>query len=81
MVTAQPIAFNRRMPDLADYMSTDEAAQKLGFHVAHIRRMLREKDLEGLKVGITWLVSRKSLEQYLKETEGLSKFDPRRGNQ
>ena len=69
------------MPDLADYMSTEEAARKLGFHIDHVRRLLREGDLEGVKVGITWLVSRKSVDAYLKETEGLGKFDPRRGNQ
>ncbi len=69
------------MPDLADYMSTEEAARKLGFHIDHVRRLLREGDLEGIKVGITWLVSRKSVDAYIKRTEGLGKFDPRRGNQ
>ncbi|MEN9564222.1 MAG: hypothetical protein RIR73_2466, partial [Chloroflexota bacterium] len=29
------------MPDLADYMSTDEAAKTLGFHVQSIRNMIR----------------------------------------
>lgn len=69
-----------KMPDLKDYMTTEEAAKALGFHIDHIRRMLRESDLEGLKVGITWLVSRKSVADYKKQTEGLGKFDPRRGN-
>jgi len=69
------------MPDIADYMTTQEAAKKLGFHIAHIRRMLREEDLEGLKVGQTWLVSKKSVEKYLKDTAGMDKRDPRRGNQ
>ncbi len=69
------------MPDLADYMTTEEAAKKLGFHIDHIRRMLRLGDLEGLKVGPTWLVSRASVTQYLKDTEGMDKRDPRRGNQ
>jgi len=69
------------MPDLADYMSTEEAARKLGFHIDHVRRLLREGDLEGIKVGITWLVSRKSVDTYIRQTEGLGKFDPRRGNQ
>ena len=69
-----------KMPDLKDFTTTEEAAKALGFHVAHIRRMLREGDLEGLKVGITWLVSRKSVADYKRRTEGLEKFDPRRGN-
>jgi len=70
------------MPDLRDYMSTEDAAKSLGFHVDHIRRLLREGDLEGEKIsGATWLVSRKSVADYKKHTEGMSKFDPRRGNQ
>lgn len=69
------------MPDLADYMTTEEAAKKLSFHIVHIRRMLREGDLEGLKVGQTWLVSRKSVEKYREATAGMDKRDPRRGNQ
>jgi excisionase family DNA binding protein len=67
------------MPDLADYMTTEEAARKLGFHVKSIRNMLASGKLEGIKVGTAWLVSRKSVEKYLKETAGMSKNDPRRG--
>jgi len=68
------------MPDLADYMTTEDAAKKLDFHIDHIRRMLRGGDLEGLKLGREWLVSKKSVEKYLKDTEGMDKRDPRRGN-
>ncbi len=39
------------MPDLTDYVTTQEAADKLGYHVDHVRRMLREKDLQGQKAG------------------------------
>jgi excisionase family DNA binding protein len=69
------------MPDLTDYMTTEEAAKALGFHIVHIRRMLREKDLEGKKVGQMWFVHKRSVSDYKKRTEGLEKFDPRRGNQ
>ena len=72
---------NLPMPDLDDYVSTQEAANQLGYHIDHVRRMLRQGDLEGLKVGITWLVSKKSVNKYLKETEGKNKFDPTRGNE
>ena len=71
---------SKPMPDLKDYMTTEEAAKRLGFHPDHIRRMLRQGDLTGDKMGITWLVSKKSVDDYKKRTEGLSKFDPRRGN-
>jgi len=70
------------MPDLKDYMSTEEAATLLKFHVESIRRMLRDNEIEGIKVSRNaWLVSRKSVADYKKRTDGLGKFDPRRGNQ
>jgi excisionase family DNA binding protein len=78
MTTKQIIL--RPMPDLADYMTTEDAAKRLGFHIDHIRRMLRGGDLEGLKLRREWLVSRKSVDKYLKATEGMDKQDPRRGN-
>jgi excisionase family DNA binding protein len=69
------------MPDLTDYMTTQEAADKLGYHVDHVRRMLREGDLLGQKVGYMWFVSNQSVTEYLEKTAGLEKFDPRRGNE
>lgn len=69
-----------QMPDLKDYLTTDDAAKALGFHVEHIRRMLRAKDLTGIKLGSMWFVSKQSIADYKKRTAGLGKFDPRRGN-
>ncbi len=68
------------MPDLADYITTQEAAKKLGYHVVHVRRMLREGDLQGIKVGYIWLVYKPSVEEYIQKNAGLDKYDPRRGN-
>jgi excisionase family DNA binding protein len=68
------------MPDLAEFMTTEETAIKLRLHVVTVRNMIRAKKLEGLKIGgKTWLVSKKSVEDYRIETEGMSKNDPRRG--
>ena len=66
------------MPDLRDFVTTEEAARILQFHVEHVRRLLREGDLKGEKIGTAWLVLKKSVEDYIKETEGMNKFDPRR---
>lgn len=71
---------NFSMPDLRGYLTTQEAADRLGFHVDHVRRMLRQGDLEGQKVGYMWFVSVKSVNHYLEETAGMNKFDPNRGN-
>lgn len=71
----------RTMPDLDEYMTTKEAAEKLGFNVKRIPTMVRKKTLEGIRVGHAWLVSKKSLEDYLEKTSGMSKNDPRRKSQ
>jgi excisionase family DNA binding protein len=70
----------KTMPDLNEFMTTEEAAKILGFHVQSIRNMIRTNKLEGLKIGgKTWLVSKKSVEKYRVETGDMSKNDPRRG--
>ncbi len=67
------------MPDLRDFVTTEEAARILQFHVEHVRRLLREGDLQGEKIGTAWLVLKKSVEDYQEQNKDLSKFDPRRG--
>jgi excisionase family DNA binding protein len=69
------------MPDLNEFMTVQEAAERLGFHVNHVRRMRRQGDLAGVKVGATWLITKESIQKYIEKTAGLEKFDPRRGNQ
>ncbi|HJS19311.1 MAG TPA: helix-turn-helix domain-containing protein [Anaerolineales bacterium] len=66
------------MPDLAEFMTTQEAAEKLGFHVKSIPKMVRDNVLEGVRFGRAWLVSRKSVDEYIKKTKGMSRRDPRR---
>ncbi len=78
-LTTLPQLASPPMPDLADFMTTKEAAKKLGFHINSIQNMLRRGILEGVRVGgKTWLVSKQSIERYLKQTAGMSKNDPRR---
>lgn len=69
---------SKTMPDLKDYMTTEEAAAKLSFNVKSIRNMLTNDSLEGIKLGREWLVSKKSVADYLQRTKGMSKNDPRR---
>ncbi len=66
------------MPDLTEFMTTQEAADKLGFHVKRIPTMVRNQTLQGVRFGRAWLVSKKSVDEYLKKTNGMSKNDPRR---
>jgi len=66
------------MPDLNEFVSTEEAAEKLKYHVEHVRRMMREGSIAGLKIGRTWLVKREALDSYMKRTAKMAKHDPRR---
>jgi len=66
------------MPDLEEFYTTQEAAEKLDFNVRSIPYMIKNKTLDGLRFGRSWLVSKKSVKDYLKKTEGMSKNDPRR---
>ena len=75
------ISTHATMPDLTNYMTTQEAADKLGYHVIHVRNMLREKKLEGKKVGNMWFVYTPSVDEYLRRTAGMEKHDPRRGKE
>ena len=71
---------NQPMPDLNEFMTTEKAAEKLELHIVTIRNMIRSKKLDGVKIGgKTWLVSKKSVENYRIETSDMSKNDPRRG--
>ncbi len=66
------------MPDLAEFMTTREAAKKLGFNARSIPYMIKEGTLDGVRFGRAWLVSRRSVKEYLDKTKGMSKNDPRR---
>ena len=62
---------NPTMPDLSEFMTTQEAAQKLGFHVKRIPGMVKNKTLDGVRFGSAWLVSRQSVDDYLSKTIGV----------
>ena len=66
------------MPDLEDYVTTQEAAKELDLHIETVRMFLRYKKLNGLKIGRTWLVSRESIAEYQEQTTGKEKHDPTR---
>ncbi|MGD0753213.1 MAG: helix-turn-helix domain-containing protein [Anaerolineales bacterium] len=66
------------MPDLNEFITTEEAAEKLKYHVEHVRRMMREGSIAGQKIGRTWLVRREALDIYMRRTAMMAKHDPRR---
>lgn len=67
------------MPDLADYITPYQAAERLDLHVNSIHRLAREGKLDFVRTGKkSILISRKSVEKYRQANAGMDKRDPRR---
>jgi excisionase family DNA binding protein len=67
------------MPDLEEFMTTQEAAEKLGFTVASVRQLVYKNKLKSVKFGRSLLIPKKAVKEYQEKTAGMSKNDPRRG--
>lgn len=66
------------MPDLEEFMTTQEAAEKLDLTIRAVNRLVASKKLEGIKIGRMYLISRVSVKSYSDKTKDMSKNDPRR---
>ncbi len=53
------------------YVTSAEAAHSLGYTIQHVRRLVREKRLDGIKLGRDWLVLRSSIEAFSARGESL----------
>ena len=62
---------------MAEWITTAEAAQLSGYHVNHIRRLIRAGEIRAQKFGTTLQVDRRSLLAYIKAAE--KSTDKRRG--
>jgi excisionase family DNA binding protein len=67
------------MPDIEEYITTEQAASALGYHTESVRRLIRTGKLPAEKVAGVWLVHRDALRRYKADVAGLSKHDPTRG--
>ena len=67
-----------KMPDLEEFMTTQEASEKLDLTIRAVNRLVANKKLEGIRVGRMHLISRVSIRSYLDKTRDMSKNDPRR---
>jgi excisionase family DNA binding protein len=63
------------MPSLAGYIPTKEAADKLGYHVNHVRRMIRRGDFVTVRVGNMLFISVESIDAYQEKTKDFGKHD------
>jgi excisionase family DNA binding protein len=61
-----------------EFMTTAEAAEILGLHPASISRLVKQGKIEGERFGRDWMVSKRSVEDYLKRFGDLPKHSPKR---
>jgi excisionase family DNA binding protein len=52
-----------------DWLTTYEAVQLSGYELDYIRKLVRAQKIAGRKWGQSWQVSRKSLQEFLKNRE------------
>ena len=52
-----------------DWITTREAMRLSGYHLDHVRRLIRSGEVKGRKFLIVWQVSRSSLLAYLRRQE------------
>ena len=69
--------FKVRMPD---YLTANEVAEELDYHVKSVRRIIRRGKLQADKKAGVWLIPRESLEEYRQKIRGRSKHDPTIGS-
>ncbi len=60
-----------------DWITTQEAAELSGYHVNHLRRLIRAGDIQARKLSFLWLVSKQSLLDYMARANDSD--DKRRG--
>jgi excisionase family DNA binding protein len=53
------------------YMSSGDAAERLGYTIQHVRRLLKQHRLEGFKLGRDWVVLSSSVDAWAKRDEFL----------
>lgn len=54
---------------MEDWLTTYEAVQISGYELDYIRKLVRAKKITGRKWGQSWQVSRKSLQEFIKNRE------------
>ncbi len=70
---------SKTMPDLNEFMTTQNAAETLGFTLQGVSKLIRQEKLIAIRFGKVYLVSKVSVKTYQERTKGKSKNDPHRG--
>lgn len=56
---------------MPDFLTTAETADLLGFTVQHVRRLVRNGQLQGSKMGRDWVIFRESVDAFVADRENL----------
>jgi excisionase family DNA binding protein len=64
---------------MADWITTDEAAEISGYSVAHLRDLLRQKKIKAEKRGGHYWIYRDSILEYIREAAAAGREDKRHG--
>ena len=67
------------MADISEYLTTEEAADILGYSPEYVRRMLRNDKLPAEKKAGVWLIPVSAVKNYKEAVKGMDRNDPRRG--
>ena len=51
------------------YITSSAAAQRLGYTIQHVRRLIRQRRLEGFKLGRDWVVLSSSVDAWASREE------------
>ena len=64
---------------LDNHMSIQAAAEYSNYNLQYLRRLVRQGEVEGVKVGQVWLVNVASLEAYLNRVQNMDdrRYGPR----
>ena len=52
-----------------DWISISNAAERSGYTADYLRTLIRQKQIKGRKIITVWLVSHKSLDEFLKHRD------------
>ncbi len=55
-------------PIPSDWITVVQAVKISGYHPDYLRTLLRTKQIQGIKIASAWLVSRSSLEDFLRKS-------------
>lgn len=64
---------------LESYLSVEQVAEQLGYSPAHVRRLIRQKQLSAVKLG-RWCISPEAIEKFIQRRSVISDAEKHESN-